>query len=402
MKKILFITQAVGGVETSLLLIFKFLSREQYELHLICPPGTNLASAAASYGVRVHTVKIERNPHILRDLWSLIIIVRILKKGGYHLVHAQSAKGGLLARLATQVVRVNKVIYSPRAFSYMSQRRLLYQVFLSLERLTARFTDVLIAASDSEKVRAISEVHYDKSRVVVVPNSVDPDVFFSIQRADEPPGEKTVLTIGRLGYQKNPMMFLDLVECICAHRGDINFVMQGGGFLGHLENRVVQRIQRSVILRTYCKLLPWSENGSLRKIYEQCSVFVLTSLFEGMPNTILEAMMYGIPVVATDVDGSRDLVVHGVTGFLVSTAETETMARHVSSLVDDRELWTKMSNAARLRIRQHYLAPVNIRRLEKIYDEDRISNNVPSISKDFQQEELAPDTGFHQIYCGKH
>ena len=153
MKKILFITQALGGVETSLLLIFKFLSREKYELHLICPPNTNLAAVAASYGVRVHPVKMKRNPHILRDIWSLISIVRVLKKGKYHIVHAQSGKGGFLARLATQVVRVNKVLYSPRAFSYLSQRGPLYKVFLFLERLTVKFTDVLVAASDSEKVR---------------------------------------------------------------------------------------------------------------------------------------------------------------------------------------------------------------------------------------------------------
>lgn len=368
MKKILFVTQALGGVEASLLLIFKFLSRTKYELHLICPPHTTLAAKAASYGVAVHPVRMTRNPHPLRDIASLFSIIKILKKNGFHVVHAQSAKGGFLARLACQVIRAERVLYSPRAFSYLSQRGLLYKLFLFLERLATKWTDTLIAASESEKVRAVAEVQYDERRVVVVRNSVDPDIFHNIIMNDHQPREKLVLTIGRLGYQKNPMMFLDLVELICAHRADVKFVMQGGGFLGHLEDEVKKRIQQSTVLRNHCSLFPWLAQTGMRDMYERCSVFVLTSRFEGMPNTLLEAMMYGKPVVATDVDGSRDVVVHGVTGFLVDVGATETMAQYVMQLLDDDDLRARIGRAARLRIQSHFLADTNIRRLEEIYD----------------------------------
>jgi len=164
-------------------------------------------------------------------------------------------------------------------------------------------------------------------------------------------------------------MFLDLVELICAQRADVKFVIQGGGFLGHLEDEVKKRIQQNAVLRNHCSLLPWLAQTSMRALYERCSVFVLTSRFEGMPNTILEAMMYGKPVVATDVDGSRDIVVHGATGFLVDVGATETMSRYVMQLLEDDNLRIKMGEAARLRIKSHFLADVNIRKLEEIYDQ---------------------------------
>ena len=227
----------------------------------------------------------------------------------------------------------------------------------------------MVAASESEKVRAISEVHYDERRVVVVRNSVDPDVFNNISMNNHQPREKLVLTIGRLAYQKNAMMFLDLVEIICAQRSDVSFVIQGGGFLGHLEEEVKERIQQSAVLRNHCTLLPWLAQTSTRALYERCSVFVLTSRFEGMPNTLLEAMMYGKPVVATNVDGSRDVVMHGVTGFLVDVGATELMAQYVMHLLDDDDLRARIGRAARLRIRSHFLAGTNIRKLEKIYDQ---------------------------------
>ncbi|MBI4548212.1 MAG: glycosyltransferase [Ignavibacteriae bacterium] len=368
MKKIVFITQALGGVETSLLLIFKFLARTKYEPHLICPPQTTLTAKAASYGVLVHPVKMVRTPHPVRDVASLFSIIKILKEHSFDIIHAQSAKAGFLARLACKVVRPDQVLYSPRAFSYLSQRGLLYKLFLFLERRAVTWTDMLIATSESEKVRAISEVHYDERNVVVVRNSVDPDDFNTIRMNNHQPREKLVLTIGRLGYQKNPMMFLDLVELMCAQRNDVKFVMQGGGFLGHLEEKVTQRILNSDVLRNYCELLPWSDHASTKVLYERCSVFVLSSRFEGMPNTLLEAMMYGKPVVATDVDGSRDVVVHGVTGFLVDVGATETMARYVMQLLDDDDLRAGMGKAARLWVQNHFLADANVRRLEEIYD----------------------------------
>jgi glycosyltransferase involved in cell wall biosynthesis len=331
--KVLHVTQATGGLETILLLLFKHYDRSRLDLELACAAGTSLETKARALGVPVHPVEMVRSPNPIRDVGALVRLCSIIRKGRYDIVHGHSAKGGYLARLAARLSGRSKTVYSPQAFSYLSQQGLSRSVFHGLERLAVSWTDLVVASSQSEKKRAVQEVGFPESRVTVIPNSVD----FSdnvIAEKVTPSAEPVVLTVGRFAYQKNLEMFVRVAAIVLRTHPLTQFVILGAGFAGPLEATVRAAIQEADLAQRV-RILPWATREEALKEMARAHVFVLTSRFEGMPNTLLEALMLGKPAVVTDVDGSRDVLQAGGGGFIVPLDDDRAMARKIIQLLDD-------------------------------------------------------------------
>jgi glycosyltransferase involved in cell wall biosynthesis len=363
-RRVLHVTQTTGGVETSLLLFFRHFHQAAFEWHLVCPPGTNLATQARALGVEVYEVAMVRNAQPVRDLYALVRLAALMRRAEYSIVHGHSAKGGYLARLAARVVGGPKTVYHPHAFSYLSQVGGARRFFLQLERMAVPFTDLVIATSESERRRAIEDVHFPESNVVVIPNSID---FTDVQetpvvRQNGP----IVLTVGRLSYQKNPEMFVRVAKRVSGKVANAHFIILGGGFAGPLEGNIRRMIDAEG-LAGRVEILPWTTRREALKMIASCDVFVLTSRFEGMPNTLLEALMLTRPVVVTDVDGNRD-VMEGM-GFTVPPDDDEAMANQVVEL---------LNNEARAR-------EVAIRRRERIQEVFDIHRNVDALEKEYER-----------------
>jgi len=365
--KVLHVTQSTGGVETSLLLLLRHLDRRLFEFHLACPPRTKLAQGARDLGIPVHEVPMVRRVDPLWDCLALARLIGLLRRERYAVLHAHSAKGGYLGRLAARMAGRPRTVYSPRAFSYLSQRGLARRFFLRLERLAVPWTDVLHATSDSEKIRAIREVGFPAARVVVIPNSVDLAESETV-RCGSPMGGGTVLTVGRLAYQKNPEMFVRVARRILDHLPGTRFALVGAGFAGPLERRLKALIE-SVGLQGDVEIIPWADRATTLNLMRACSVFVLTSRFEGMPNTVLEAMMLRKPVVVTDVDGSRDVLETGKGGFVVPLDDDQMMADRVIALLRDPALAGRMGEAGRQRVLDCYDIHRNAQMMDALYGE---------------------------------
>ncbi len=365
--KVLHVTQSTGGVETSLLLLLRHLDRRRFEFHLACPPRTKLAQGARDLGIPVHEVPMVRRVDPWWDCLAVARLVRLLRRERYTVLHAHSAKGGYLGRLAARLVGRPRTVYSPRAFSYLSQRGVARRFFLRLERLAVPWTDVLHATSHSEKTRAIGEVGFPAARVVVIPNSVDVAESETV-RSGSPMGGGTVLTVGRLAYQKNPEMFVRVARRILDHLPGTRFALVGAGFAGPLERRVGELI-RSLGLEGDVEIVPWADRAKTLNLMMACSVFVLTSRFEGMPNTVLEAMMLRKPVVATDVDGSRDVLGTGQGGFVVPLDDDQAMADRVLALLRDPTLAGRVGEAGRQRVLDCYDIHRNAQMMDALYGE---------------------------------
>ena len=364
--KILHVTQATGGVETSLLLLFRHLDQARFELHLACPPDTTLAARASELGVQVFPIKMVRGVNPWRDVAGLVALWSLMRREEYDLIHAHSAKGGYLGRLAARLAGRLPTVYSPRAFSYLSQRGGARWFFLQLERWAVPLTGVLLAASNSEGERAIREVGFAPERVRVIPNAVDlSETPAGTAALAAPP---VVLTVGRLVYQKNPELFVRMAARVTAARPDVRFVMAGAGFAGPLERRV-RRLIGELGLDGRIEIVPWVPKPEALRMIAGCAVFVLTSRFEGMPNTVLEAMMLRKPVVATEVDGSRDVLGSGTGGFVVPLDDDQAMADRVIALLRDPTFAGQVGEAGHQRVLDCYDIHKNAEKMEALYGE---------------------------------
>jgi glycosyltransferase involved in cell wall biosynthesis len=213
---------------------------------------------------------------------------------------------------------------------------------------------------NSERVREYIARRYaaPRQRMTLVYNGVDLERF----RRREPRSEPvlTVMTAGRFVAQKNPWLFFEAAKRLHRELPNVRFVMLGDG---PLKGAIEERARAEGMWE--CLALP-GERTDIESWLSRSDVFWLTSDWEGLPNVILESMACGVPVVATDVGGTRELFRNGVEGFLVKPGEAAEFSRRGEELLRDHGMRMQMGKAARERAEQFSLDRM-VSDMERVY-----------------------------------
>ncbi len=169
----------------------------------------------------------------------------------------------------------------------------------------------------------------DPFAVEVVPNGVDPIAFAPERAARAPEDEFRILFVGRLHSQKNVGVLLESVAALVALPGPrvVLEIVGDGPERAALEQRATETGATAVV-----RWHGWIDKPALLGCYQRAQVFVNPSLYEGMPNTVLEAMACGVPVVASRIGGNEDLVIEGETGFLFDLAAPQQLTAALQRL----------------------------------------------------------------------
>ncbi len=299
-----------------------------------------LASGAARF---FHVPEMVREPAPLSDLRALWRLYGIFRDHKPDIVHAHSSKAGFLARLAAWAAGVPRIYYSPRGYSFLQadipvSRRFLYRV---LEWL-ASFIGEVVAVSASEAVLARG---VGASRVRVVRDAYLGD---APKGRDPASGSKkkavVVCASGRATCARHPEAFILLAQRLTDARAGLRCLWIGGGELQPLMEELILDLD----LTGKMEVTGWlAHDQALRRLAE-ADILVHYSRWDAIPNTVLEAMAYGLPVVASDIPANRELVRNGENGFLAKT-EKELLERTLQ-LVDDPELRERLGASGRARV----------------------------------------------------
>jgi len=193
---------------------------------------------------------------------------------------------------------------------------------------------------------------------VVIGNGVDERRFIPAETQDT---GNYVLYVGRLTYKKG---LFDLLKCATLLRmTDVSFVLAGEGELYAMLRRKV----RDIGLQDMIRFEGHVNTRELIRLYQNASVFVFPSYYEGLPTAILEAMSIGLPVVATYVGGIREVIKDGENGVSIPPGAPNRMAEAISVLIQDRELRKKLGRNARRTIEESYTWDRVTDRLERCY-----------------------------------
>jgi len=344
------VTQSIGGVETYILTILDNLGRDRFAHTVICPGDTSLAARARQLGAEVVPVGMVRDVRPISDLASFVSVVRALRKSGVDVVHAHSGKGGALGRLAGFACGL-PVAFTPNAFSHLSGRGLGREALLGTERILARLPrgGVLVASSESEADRAVREVGWPASRVRRdCPNAIAPTAF---ARGRREPGPVRVLAVTRLAAQKDPLRLVRVAGGVVRSGADVSFAVVGARERDEHLVGVGEAIAAAG-LADRVRLVPWSDATDVRRHYEAADICFTAARYEGLPFALLDALDAELPVVATDVDGNRDAVVHGVTGYLAATDDA--LVEAVLALAADGALRLAMGQAGKRLLRERF------------------------------------------------
>ena len=227
-----------------------------------------------------------------------------------------------------------------------------------------RLTDGIITNSETIKKTYAQYGWFHDDFVKVLYNGIEDKSHVIAYDFQKDFGDKMVImSAGRLAEQKGYGYFLQAAHILLSKRDDLVFVLAGKGKIeADLKNQA-----RDLGITDSVKLLGFIED--LDPYLKGCDLFVLASIFEGMPNVVMEAMALGKAVVATDVNGARELMEDGKTGLIVPPRDAAALAAAITMLIDNRQLREDFGIAGLARVRNKFTIPAMVRNIERFLNE---------------------------------
>lgn len=353
----------VGGAEIHLLNLVRHLDRDRYSPVVLCI-GKNgpIGEEIAREGVPVTELGLFRKGGPGRRI--TITLREFLRREKISLVHSHLYHANYYGRLAAfreevpAVCTIHNTYASPKV-----HRRL-------INRWLARRTARIIAVSAPVRNDILRYDGVDPSKVVVIPNGVDPgrfDIPLTRAEARERLGISAehflIGTVGRLEEQKGLRYLLDAVR-VLRERGKNAFLLVAGS--GREEARLREQATRGGIEDAVFFL---GARRDVAELYRAMDVFALSSLWEGGPITLLEAMASGLPVVATPVGIVPEIVRDGVTGFLVPLRDPAVLGEALWRVREDSARAEAMGREGRETVRGRYTHRHLAEKVMAVYEE---------------------------------
>jgi len=332
----------VGGPAVHIINLMAGLDPDRFDNQLIVgqpgPDEGDMGYLAAQKGIAPLVIpELGRELSPLRDLRTTLKLVRILRHQRPHIVETHTAKAGAVGRLAARLAGVPIIIhvFHGHVFhSYFGPAKT--KLFINAERTLARITDRIITISPAQR-RDIVDIYRiaPPERVLTVPLGLDLESFRAAKQTRRgrfrsslgiPVDVLLAGFVGRLTAVKNPSLFIEAAERVVQQYPQARFVFVGDGELRtELEKQVdALRLAPHVIFSGWQVDMP--------AVYADLDLLALTSLNEGTPVTVIEALAAGTPVVATAVGGVPDVVVNHKTGMLVPSGDVEKVAQAILQL----------------------------------------------------------------------
>ncbi|MFA5119268.1 MAG: glycosyltransferase family 4 protein [Candidatus Omnitrophota bacterium] len=349
----------LGGAQKQLLSLIAGLDKSRYAVVLFSAhQGLLFKEAASIPGVSIHASRfLERPVNPLKDLIAFFEIYWFIRKNKFHVVHTHSSKAGILGRLAARLAKAPSIIHTVHGWSFNEyQPAFVRFVYIWLERVCARFSDAVIVVSLFDKQKGCMLKIGGGSLYRLIRYGIDYHEFRPQQedvrsKARERLGIRdNELLVGMAACfkpQKNPLDFIRIASLISEYCVSeklpcrVRFLLVGDGVLrGRIEKKIGESGLGSQVI-----LAGW--RFDMPELYAAMDVLVLTSLWEGLPVVVLEAMRLEVPVVVTNTGGVAEVVKNGVTGFLVAAREPALMARQVSALLKNDALRKRLGQASR-------------------------------------------------------
>ncbi len=342
-------------VANFLMPLIRALRERGHEVTVTCTDGP-LLDVARREDVPVMPVSISRSFNLIAHMRSYRELVRLFRRERFDMVHTHTPIASVIGRLAARRAGVPHIVYTAHGF-YFHERmgRLKRLPFVTLERIAGRVTDVLFtqAKEDADTARRLNLC---RGRVVqAIGNGVDPARFAPDdsgairarirQELGTPEARVAIMAVGRLVAEKGYPELIAAMRDVDAELWVVGARLasdHAGGI-----DQAIAAVETDPVLRDRVRLL--GHRSDVPDLLRAADIFTLPSHREGMPRSIIEAMMTGLPVVATDIRGSREEVVEGKTGLLVPVNDAPALAAALNTLVRDPALRRAYGEAGRAR-----------------------------------------------------
>ncbi len=361
----------LGGAQKQLLSLINHLGQDKFRPFLFtAKDGLLIPEASAINGLTLKKSRwLERAINPFKDLLALIEIYRFIKKNNIDIVHTHSSKAGILGRFAARLAKVKVVIHTVHGWSFNDCQPIAGRLFfILLERWSARFSDKLVVVSYCDRKKGLDNHIGKEDKYSLIRYGVDYAEFnIKDHNIREELGIKpNDLVIGMIACfkpQKSPQDFIKLAFLTQRALPDARFLLVGDGALRKSTEKLIHKfnLDKQIILTGWRRDIP--------RILSAIDVFVLTSLWEGLPISALEAMASAKPVVATHTGGVAEIITEGKTGFLTSSRDMNKMSEKLVVLLKDKNLRLQMGQNARSSLDLNFTLTNMIKENENLYED---------------------------------
>ena len=336
----------LGGAQQNTLFTVTHLDRDAYNPVLVSGnEGMLVDEAARLTDVNVHLLPdLVREIRPFKDIRAFIKMRRILKQAqkgvnsSNAIVHTHSSKAGILGRWAARLAGIRLIVHSVHGFSFNGYQPSLVRAFyVFLERITARITTAFVTVSEADREEGIAKGIFKRDDVTLIRSGIDIKRFCDLScdrislrgKLGVDRDAPVIAMVACFKPQKAPLDFVRVAKVVLDERSDARFFLVGDGLLRPQVETLIDQLK----ITDKVLLLGWRRD--IPEIMHSIDLLLLTSLWEGLPRVLPQAMASGIPVVATSVNGSPEAVQNGLNGYLLPPGDVEGMARKILYLINN-------------------------------------------------------------------
>ena len=361
----------IGGVPDHIMTLIKELQPDFY-ITLICGEIDDIhRSELAAMNVAIETIPFRRLLSPVADIKTFLALLALNQSQKFDIVHTHMSKAALIGSMAAVRAGVPVVVNTAHNLGFVAlPNRALKLLFWAYDFLLFRtFMDAVITVSKKVRERIVQTRLLPSDRVFSVHNGMSTqkmtvsDGDAAARRAEfgVAPDEVLIVSVARLVWFKGLSTLISAIPLVLTKCPGVRFVVAGGGPLqGELAKQAGD-------LGVGGRLVLAGERRDIPSILAAADIFVLPSVSEGLPISILEAMAAGKPVVATDVGGVAELVDHQRTGLIVPPGMPQALADALAQLALSPSLCLAMGSRGRQRIASEFSAPHMAQRTAAIY-----------------------------------
>lgn len=371
MKKVLFTATVDSHILHFHIPYLQYFHEQGYEVHV----ATNGTEEIPFCDVK-HTVSFERSPFKANNIKAIKQLKEIIDKEKFNIIHCHTPMGSVVTRLAAKQARKKyntKVMYTAHGFHFFKGAPIInWILFYPVEKYLSKYTDCLITINEEDYTLAKNKFHAKKVELV---HGVGVDEKkFQLNMSEEEKhnlrkqlglqdDDFVLIYVAELNKNKNQMMLIQAMQQITDKT--IKLLLVGKGELQEYYKQQVKQmhLDKNIIFTGYRKDIP-----QLLKISDLC---VATSKREGLPVNIIEAMMSGLPIIATNCRGHRDLIKNEKNGYILEINDIQGLQECILKLYNEENLRKNMGKTGEKSAQQYLLKNIQDK-MKKIYNEVEI------------------------------
>lgn len=368
----------VGGAQENTLLSCEGQHRAGHRVTLLTGPALgpegSLMDRARNAGYAVEVIESMRRAILpAKDLESYRVLLRRLRGLRADVVHTHSSKAGILGRWAAYHASVPLVVHTIHGLAFTASTNAVVNTSYRLaERVTAPITDRIVCVADAMREQSLRAGIGKPAQYVTVYSGMDVEPFLHPPVPREQtraalgiaPDEVVVGMIARLFYLKGHEDLLALAPTLCREFPKLKFMWVGDGLL---RRQFERRIDAAGLRRRFVLtgLVPPTRVPELTSAMD---ILVHPSRREGLARALPQGQLAGCPVVTYDIDGNREGLIDGQTGFLVRPFDVGKLSEHLRVLLSDADRRKAMGDAGRVFARSRFSARVMVDALQAVYE----------------------------------